>query len=280
MTHAQFDAAVKLIDSGEVDSLRELLKQHPDLANARDEGNASLLIRLIDWPGYRPRSVESARVLLEAGVDINSRRDDENGTALAGALYTEEFDLVHLFLEFGADIHAPLGWMSGTNLDLVDRKCQDLGKQRSDKIRKLADAFSKAAGRAIPSQAPFGGTVSLLFVNDIEAGLKFYTEKLGFHVNWTHTDSDCDPYISISRGSTEFHLTGCGCDDNRHVGNLWVRVECDLIDDLYEQVKAANVTIFDGPANQPWGFRELDIEDPEGNRITFYGPTTEDDSED
>lgn len=33
-THPQFCAAVNLIDSGDVDNLRELLKQHPDLSNA------------------------------------------------------------------------------------------------------------------------------------------------------------------------------------------------------------------------------------------------------
>ena len=274
--HPQFKAALELLDSGAVDDLRELLRNHVDLVDARDEDNASLLIRLIDWPGYRPNSAECARALLEAGADVDARRDDENGTALAGALCTKEVDVIRVLLEFGADIHAPLGWMAGTNLELADRTCQDLGRQRDDEIVALSEIFSKAAPRTIPSRPPFGGTTPLLFVSDVAESEKFYTEKLGFHVDWRVEEDDCNPYICISRGGTEFHLTGCQCEDKRHIGNLWVRVECDLIDRQFEECRAAGVNIFDEPANRPWGFREFRTEDPDGNRLTFYGPTTDD----
>ena len=108
--HDQFQAAVDLVDSGDVAALRNLLDAHPDLATARDEGNAPLLIRLIDWPGHRPNAADTARVLLEAGAEVDARRDDENGTALGGALCTGEADVIKVLLDFGADIHAPCGW--------------------------------------------------------------------------------------------------------------------------------------------------------------------------
>ena len=68
------------------------------------------------------------------------------------------------------------------------------------------------------------------------------------------------------------------CDDKRHIGKLWARVECDLVDQFYDEIKDDDVNVLHPPTNQPWGFRELDLEDPDGNRLTFYGPTTENDS--
>lgn len=269
-----FDAAVGYIEAGQCDELRQLLAQQGELVTARDESNATLLIRLIDWPGYRPNSAQTARVLIEAGAEIDARRDDHNGTALAGALCTREFDVVTTLVELGADIHAPLGWMPGTNLDLADRICQDLGKQRSQEIIDLSRLFTAAAGRKIPSQAPFGGSTPLLFVGNVQQGIEFYTQRLGCHVDWIHEEPDSDPYVGMSRGSFNFHLTSCSCDDQRHLGNTWLRIECDLIDDLYAQLDTEQINTIKEPKDQPWGFRELMIEDPDGNRLTFFGPTT------
>ena len=108
--------------------------------------------------------------------------------------------------------------------------------------------------------------------------MDYYTERLGFHVDWSVDGSGDDPYVCISRGGTEFHLTGCHCDDKRHVGNLWIRVGCDAIDELCEQYQAAGVNITEMPGDRPWGFREMEVEDSDGNRFTFFGPTTESES--
>lgn len=278
MIHAQFEKAVALLESGDVEQLASLLKDHVGLAHARDEGNATLLIRLIDWPGYRPRSAESAKALVDAGVEIDARRDDDNGTALAGALCTKEIDIVEVLVQHGADLTAPLGWTHGTNFELADRICQDLGRQRDDKIKKLAKLISDASGKNVPTRAPFGGTIPLLFVKDVKTATEYYTTQLGFHVDWAQQENGEDCYLGISRGGTEFHLTACACSDDRHTGKLWVRVECDRIDDLFAELDAAGVNITTPPLNQPWGFRELEIEDPDGNRLTFYGPATDDKS--
>ena len=171
--HAQFDNAVHCLEEGLVENLHQLLKQFPDLAQSKDEDNATLLIRLIDWPGYKPSSAETAKALVDSGVDIESRRDQENGTALAGAICTLETDVIKVLLDAGADIHAPLGWMEGTCLDLAERHCEDLGRQRDEKTIAMAEMFSAAAGFQIPRKAPFGGTIPLLFVKDVDDGLSF-----------------------------------------------------------------------------------------------------------
>ena len=266
-----FEKAVELVEAGEVDALRDLFQRMPDLAQARDDGEASLLIRLIDWPGHRPRAAESARVLLESGVDVEARRNETNGTALAGALCTEEIDVVSVLLEFGADIHAPLGWMPGTNLDLADRICQNLDRQGDEAIIKLSRLFSDAAGRTIPSRVPLGRTTPLVFVEDADKGIDFYKEKLGFHLDWSYDYAD-GKYACVSRGSAEFHVTVCSCDGQRHTGKLWVRVACGPVDPLFDEFSSKGVTILEEPKNRPYGMREFEIEDLDGNRLTFAGP--------
>jgi len=75
---SQYDAAVAAIDSGDVETLRRLLGEEPELVNARGESNTPLLVQVIDWPGHRPRAAESARALLEAGADVGIRKEPRN----------------------------------------------------------------------------------------------------------------------------------------------------------------------------------------------------------
>lgn len=270
------DAALALLNYGDVEGLEELLIAQPELALARDDGNATLLIRLIDWPGHRPWASETARVLLKAGAEVDARRDAENGTPLSGALCTEETDVIRVLLEHGADVHAPCGWQPGSVLDLADEFCQRLDRVNDEKFREVAEMFSKAGGRTLPSRTPMGGSTPMLFVKNVDAGVEFYTNQLGFRVNWSmDSESECGKYVSVQRGETEFHMTGCACPDGRHIGNLYIRVEVGAVDPLYEELLAAKVKMRVEPTNQPWGFREFEIEDPDGNWIIFYGAAVE-----
>lgn len=276
-TDSIFDAAVALLDAGDVGGLKDLLKAHPDLAHARDDGNATLLIRLIDWPGHRPRAAESARALLDAGAEVDARRNDDNGTPLGGSLCTEEVDVIRVLLDHGADIHAACGWQPGTVLDLADDLCQNQDRIDDDEIRGIAEWFTRAAGRKIPSRTPLGGITPLLFVSDVDEGVKFYTEKLGFRVNFeVESETECGKYVSVVRGAAEFHITTCQCDDNGHVGKLSVRISCGPVDALHEEFRNADVRIRREPANQSWGLREFEIEDLVGNRLTFWSRISKD----
>ena len=79
----------------------------------------------------------------------------------------------------------------------------------------------------------------MLFVSDVDDGLKFYTDKLGFHIQWSFDKSPCGKYVSVSRGNVEFHVTVCMCEDKKHIGRLWVRVACGPVDPLFEEFKSA-----------------------------------------
>lgn len=269
-----FEAAMTLVDYGDFQGLGELLDANPELANARDEGNATLLIRLIDWPGHRPWASETARVLLTAGAEVDARRDEENGTALSGALCTGEIDVIRVLLEYGADVHAECGWQSGSVLDLADDLCQQLSHVGAEFNQQIAEIFGERAGSPIPSRTPVGGVVPLVFFDDVDAGVEYFTQVLGFRINWIHEPegSPCGKYVSVQRGDAELHVTDCECDDRRHVGTLYLRI-CVGPDvaQLYKEFQKAGVTFRSELKDQPWGLREFETEDFEGNRIIFYG---------
>lgn len=119
----QADRALTLIETGDYHELRAHLIRHPELTKYRDDSNATLLIRLIDYPGNRPNAAKTARTLLVAGCDVDARRDSSNGTALSGALSTGEADVARVLLEFGANFRAKLGFMEGDIVDMAINLC-------------------------------------------------------------------------------------------------------------------------------------------------------------
>lgn len=136
--------ALELIDSGDYHELRAHLIRHPELAKFRDETNATLLIRLIDYPGNRPNAGKTARTLLGAGCEVDARRDSKNGTALSGALSTGETDVARVLLEFGANFRAKLGFREGDIVDMAIELCGTDSKdnQLARDVRQLLIDFT------------------------------------------------------------------------------------------------------------------------------------------
>lgn len=137
--------ALELIESGDYHELRAHLIRYPDLAKYRDDSNATLLIKLIDYPGKRPNAAKTARTLLIAGCDVDARRDSKNGTALSGALSTGETDVARVLLEFGANFRAKLGFMEGDIVDMAIELCgrdSKVDSQLARDVRQLLSDFT------------------------------------------------------------------------------------------------------------------------------------------
>ncbi|MCY3883408.1 MAG: hypothetical protein OXG24_00675 [Gammaproteobacteria bacterium] len=137
--------ALDLMESGDYHELRAHLILHPILAKYRDDSNATLLIKLIDYPGNRPNAAKSARVLLIAGCDVDARRDSTNGTALSGALSTGEADVARVLLEFGANFRAKLGFKEGDIVDFALEICGNDSNEEdgfAQEVRQLLSDFT------------------------------------------------------------------------------------------------------------------------------------------
>jgi catechol 2,3-dioxygenase-like lactoylglutathione lyase family enzyme len=102
-----------------------------------------------------------------------------------------------------------------------------------------------------------------LFVADLSAAVGFYTEKLGFTLGFKWGDPPRMAGMNLDKVS--IHLAQATQNAPR----------CELFfaigdaDELHAFHVAAGVTIVDPLADRPWGFRQYEVEDLDGHRLSF-----------
>jgi uncharacterized protein len=106
-------AAVEAIHDGDVEALKRLLREHPELATARlgdddPEGMSRTLLHVAtDWPGHFPNGAQTVAALIEAGADVNARfRGPHEETPLHWAASSDDVKVLDALLDAGADIEA------------------------------------------------------------------------------------------------------------------------------------------------------------------------------
>jgi len=99
-----------VIRSGDVDGLRALLTEHPELATARFGDNTmsrTALHAITDWPGHLPNGATMVRLLVDAGADVNARfTGPHTETPLHWAASCDDVEVLDALLDAGADIDA------------------------------------------------------------------------------------------------------------------------------------------------------------------------------
>ena len=114
-------ASEKAIRTGDTASLQALLKSHPELSSSYI-GNAiearSLLHILADWPGNYPNNCETAKILINAGADVNAPflGKAHSETPLHWAASNNDVHLIDTLLDHGANIDAEGGVIDRTAL--------------------------------------------------------------------------------------------------------------------------------------------------------------------
>ena len=117
---AQFEAAVDAVVAGDAVTLDRLLRQNPDLIRARSaRKHRSTLLHYVGangFEGYRQRTpknaVQIARILLDAGADIDAVADMYRGTTTLGLVATSVYPvqagvqaaLIDLLVDRGASL--------------------------------------------------------------------------------------------------------------------------------------------------------------------------------
>jgi ankyrin repeat protein len=105
-------ALVQAIRRGDVDALRRLLDEHPDLASARfqsDKGTTRTPLHFVtDWPGYFPDGPAVVHLLINAGTDPNAPVTGSwhAETPLHWAASSDDVDVAAALIAGGANIEA------------------------------------------------------------------------------------------------------------------------------------------------------------------------------
>jgi ankyrin repeat protein len=101
------------VHAGDLDELRRILDEHPELARARIMGRRrggwrTPLHLVADWPGYFPNGPAVVRLLVEAGADPSARSaDGPSETPLHWAASSDDLEVAATLIDAGAEIESP-----------------------------------------------------------------------------------------------------------------------------------------------------------------------------
>ena len=120
------------------------------------------------------------------------------------------------------------------------------------------------AAQVVKREVETGGSIPILRVRDLTASVRYYTEVLGFKVDWGFPDEEYSFFASVSRGRCHLFLSE---GDQGHFGT-WVWIDGQDVEPLHEEFKAAGAKIRNPPTNYEWAL-EMQVEDPDGNVLRF-----------
>ena len=129
-----------------------------------------------------------------------------------------------------------------------------------------------------PEHPFLSGAEPVLYVTDFPASLAFFTNKLGFAVDFTFGNPPF--YGVVARDRAQLCLRFV--DETVFVGDIRHQAEllsasitldsAAAIKRLFLDYQAAGVTFHLPLKTQPWGARNFILLDPDGNLILFAGP--------
>ncbi len=201
-TAVDLRAAVR---AGHVEAIQIMLRDNPGLARARlgskESGSETPLHVVAGWPGYYPNGPQIARLLIDAGADLNalttSRGSSQPGpgseTPLHWAASSDDVDVAEALIDGGADLEVP-GGSIGTPLDnAVGYACWHVARllvgrgARVDKAWHAAALGLLARLEEILGSDPSAEQVSQAFWHACAAGQRRAAEYLlsrGADLNW------------------------------------------------------------------------------------------------
>jgi catechol 2,3-dioxygenase-like lactoylglutathione lyase family enzyme len=116
----------------------------------------------------------------------------------------------------------------------------------------------------------FRSIAPLVPAADVEQGIRFYRDNLGFML--LYRDAEPARLAVIERDGVQINLFD---SQDQHLAD-WtsLRIKVDGIDELYAQCEAHGIVHPNGRLSpRPWGVREFSIVDLSGVCIAFYEPT-------
>jgi catechol 2,3-dioxygenase-like lactoylglutathione lyase family enzyme len=116
--------------------------------------------------------------------------------------------------------------------------------------------------------AQFGQCCYVTAVHDVAASQAYFVDKLAFEA----LDIDAPGWRFVQRGTARFDMGECiGVPEASTLGDhSWIaRIFVEGLDDYHAEIAARGAEILNGPADKPWGLREMAVRTPDGHRIMF-----------
>ena len=158
-----------------------------------------------------------------------------------------------------------------------------MATKKASSTKTAAKAPAKAAAKKPAAKTTKsgskGGKLRLIAaspsftVNDVEKSLAWYRDVLGCKVSERWESEGKLMGVELEAGDVTFMI---GQDDwkkgKKRVKGVAVRLYCvtrQNLDQVAARIKANGGTLTQEPKDQPWGMRDLAIDDPDGFKITI-----------
>lgn len=119
--------------------------------------------------------------------------------------------------------------------------------------------------------AHFDHVAPVFPVQDVEVAIAWYQAKLGFRAIYVNRDAeDGDPtnYAVLASGQVLLHLLRQGEAGAGFGGRVEAQFTLSAgVDELFAALHADGARILQPLLDQPWGCRDFQIADPDGNKI-------------
>lgn len=118
----------------------------------------------------------------------------------------------------------------------------------------------------------FSAAVPILFVRDVTAAAAFYTEKLGFEIDFLYGSPPF--YGSVSRDRARLHLRFVERPNfqelaAREESLILATIEVGDVQALFKEIEARGADLPQRLIQQPWGGLDFHVRDPDGNTFSF-----------
>jgi uncharacterized glyoxalase superfamily protein PhnB len=110
------------------------------------------------------------------------------------------------------------------------------------------------------------GAATVLVVKDVIRSVEHYREALGFDTEFTYGQPTF--YAGVERDGVTIHLQAAS-ETKRQAGQGAVNVFVTDVDALYQELKSRGARILNEPKDYPYGMRDFDVNDIDGNQLCF-----------
>ncbi len=122
-----------------------------------------------------------------------------------------------------------------------------------------------------PAVVSLRDAATLFVVQDVLRSVGHYRDVLGFRVEFTYGEPTF--YAGVERDNVAIHLQAAS-ETKRQPGHGAINVFVTGVDPLYQELKARGARTTEEPADRPYGMRDFDIVDLDGNQLCFGESTS------
>jgi uncharacterized glyoxalase superfamily protein PhnB len=117
-----------------------------------------------------------------------------------------------------------------------------------------------------PSPVALCGSATVFVVRDVLRSVEHYRDALGFHTDFVYGEPTF--YAGVERDGVLIHLQAAS-ETKRQPGQGGLNVFVADVDALYQELKSRGARTLNEPKDYPYGMRDFDVHDLDGNHLCF-----------